>query len=561
MPSDYVTLNALAAELNDTLSGGKIRRICQPEKDEITISVYNGRTNLLLVISANPNSPRIHLTTVKKENPYAAPPLLMILRKYVGAAVIKSVSAIANDRIIEIALRARNEMFDDENFYLVCELMGRYSNIILLNQERRILDSLYKLIPDEKQKRQIMIGAKYLPPEQNKVFIGNAPALEDALRPFPIEQYKDFLVKQAAGVSQPTAKSILQQAENENDLTPTGVARVAKAYADIYRSPYFSPSIKTDTPHDFYPYSYPFANIEKRESLNACADEVFSLADKESRLKAASKSLEHALRAAVKKTENAIGVISQKVLDGEKSEEIRVTAELITTNLYKIKPGDKTVTLFDYYTNQERTLPLDPILRPNEYAQKLFKKYQKLKRGKEINEKLLKQNEDNLLYYHALETELKLAETPQDLALTEESMREAGLIKAQRKGKKKEPQILFLTYEKDGHKIYCGKGGLQNEYVTFKVGRENDIWLHAAKSHGAHVILSTEGKEPPEALLLFAAEIAAYYSERREDLSVEVDYTKRKNVRRHPAKKVGLVYYTDYKTIAARPNAHEEAKR
>ena len=155
MPSDYVTLNALAAELNDTLSGGKIRRICQPEKDEITISVYNGRTNLLLVISANPNSPRIHLTTVKKENPYAAPPLLMILRKYVGAAVIKSVSAIANDRIIEIALRARNEMFDDENFYLVCELMGRYSNIILLNQERRILDSLYKLIPDEKQKRQI----------------------------------------------------------------------------------------------------------------------------------------------------------------------------------------------------------------------------------------------------------------------------------------------------------------------------------------------------------------------------------------------------------------------
>ena len=138
MPSDFVTLNAIASELNNRLSGGKIRRICQPEKDEITVSVYNGRTNLLLVISANPNSPRIHLTTVKKENPYAAPALLMVLRKHVGAAVIKGVKTIANDRIIEISLSARNEMFDDEQFYLVCELMGRYSNLILLNNNSSI---------------------------------------------------------------------------------------------------------------------------------------------------------------------------------------------------------------------------------------------------------------------------------------------------------------------------------------------------------------------------------------------------------------------------------------
>ena len=162
MPSDYITLHALAKELHARLAGGKIRRICQPEKDEITLSVFTGRTNLLLVVSADPNSPRIHLTTVKKENPYAAPPLLMILRKYVGSAVIKGVSAIAKDRIIEIAMNARNEMFDDEDFYLVCELMGRYSNIILLDAQRRILDSLYKLVPDEKQRREIQIGRAHV---------------------------------------------------------------------------------------------------------------------------------------------------------------------------------------------------------------------------------------------------------------------------------------------------------------------------------------------------------------------------------------------------------------
>ena len=517
MPSDYVTINALAAELNQVLAGGKIRRICQPEKDEITVSVYNGRTNLLLVISANPNSPRIHLTTVKKENPYAAPPLLMILRKYIGAAVIKSISTLAGDRIVEIALKARNEMFDDEEFYLVCELMGRYSNIILLNDERRILDSLYKLIPDEKQKRQIMVGARYLPPEQNKPFLGDKEMITSLLRDAEESKYKDVLVKGAAGASAPTAATILKIAEKHNENTPTGIATIAAQFADVYHSPFFHPCARKEAPRDFYPYDYPFAETEPRNSLNASADEIYSLSDKDSRIKAKAKSLDHALNLAVKKAKNSIAVIEEKITEGEKAEEIRILGELITSNLYKIKPHDTEVTVFDYYANAERTIALDPILRPNEYAQKLFRRYQKLKRGKEINEVLLKQNQDNLLYYEALAAQLKLADSTEDVAITEEEMREAGLIKIQRKGKTAKPQIGCLVFEKNGCKIYSGKGGLQNEYVTFKIGRENDIWLHAAKSHGAHVIIATEGKEPTEELILFAAEIAAYYSERRED--------------------------------------------
>ena len=559
MPSDYITLNAVAAELNDKLAGGKIRRICQPEKDEITVSVYNGRTNLLLVISANPNSPRIHLTTVKKENPYAAPPLLMILRKHVGSAVVKSVKTIADDRIVEISLSARNEMFDDEEFYLVCELMGRYSNLILLNKERRILDSLYKLIPDEKQKRQIMIGARYLPPEQSKPFIGDKEAVASALSDADPTSYKDILVKGVAGASVPTAKTILRFAEDSGAYTPQKIAEIAAAFCDIKNSPYFCPCVSS-APMDFYPYDYPFVPVEKRNSLNASADEVYSLADRESRVKAAAKALEHALNLAVKKANSSIAVISEKIKDESKAEEIRVTAELITSNLYKIKPRDKEVTVFDYYAGVERTIPLDPILRPNEYAQKLYKRYQKLKRGAEINQAMLKQNQDNLLYYEELSAQIKMAETVQDVAIAEEEMRAAGLLKTQRKTHAKEAPIRALSFQKYGCRIYCGKGGLQNEYVTFKLGKENDIWLHAAKSHGAHVIVSPEEKDVSDEAILFAAEIAAYYSERREDQAVNVDYTKRKNVRRHPAKKVGLVYYTDYKTIAVKPNAHDENK-
>ena len=557
MPNDYVTLNAVAAELSDKLSGGKIRRICQPERDEITLSVYNGRTNLLLVISANPNSPRIHLTTTKKENPYAAPPLLMILRKHIGSAVIKGISTVAGDRIVEIKLSARNEMFDDEEFYLVCELMGRYSNLILLDKDRRILDSLYKLIPDEKQKRQIMIGARYLPPEQAKTFIGDKTGVADLLAKLSPIDYQTALVKKVAGASLPTAKTILHLAGE--GASPSRIADLACEFADIYHSSHFAPCSST-TPMDYYPYNYPFAETEARSGINEAADIVYSQADKEARIKAAAKSLEHALDLAIKKAKNSIDVISEKVKDESKAEEIRILAELITTNLYKIAPRDKEVTVYDYYENKERVIPLDPILRPNEYAQKLFKRYQKLKRGVEINQSMLKQNQDNLLYYEELAAQIKMAESVQDLAITEEEMRAAGLIRTQKKQQGKSAPLRCMTFRFKDCTVYCGKGGIQNEYVTFKLGKENDVWLHAAKSHGAHVIVSSDKREISDEVLLFAAEIAAYYSERRDDQSVSVDYTKRKNVRRHPAKKVGLVYYSDYKTIAVKPNAHVESK-
>ena len=563
MPSDYITLNALASEIDEALAGGKIRRICEPEKDEITIGVYNGRTNLLLVISANPNSPRIHLTKNKKENPYAAPPFLMVLRKYVGAAVIKRVSVEHEDRIVEIKMSARNELFDEEEFTLVCELMGRYSNIILLNDERRILDSLYKLIPDEKQKRQIMVGARYLPPEQNKPFVGNADAVEKELDEGNESNYKDILVKKIAGIAAPSAEAILAAAKATGDLSTHSVARVAASFSEIRRTPYYVPCVKRTDPQDFYPYERPALDTERTDSLNEAADEVFTAADRISRVKAGSKTLEHALTAAIKKAKNSVRTLSDKLVEGEEAEEIRIRAELITTNLYRIDRRDKEVTLFDYYSGQERTIPLDPVLSPKEYAQKLFKRYQKLKRGKEINETLLKQNQDNLLYYDALAAEIKMAETAEDLALIEEEMREAGILKIQRQPKKKEKEraIPFLTFEAEGYTIYCGKGGLQNEHVTFKVAKERDVWLHAAKSHGAHVIVKADRGAVPERILLVAAEIAAYYSERRGDQKVEVDYTERKNVRRHPAKKIGLVYYTDYMTVAAKPNAHEEYKK
>ena len=561
MPNDYITLHALSAELNERLQGGKIRRICQPEKDEITLSVFTGKTNLLLVISANPNSPRIHLTTQKKENPYSAPPLLMILRKYIGSAVIKKIETIANDRIVEIALKARNEMFDDESFYLICELMGRYSNIILLDAERRILDSLYKLIPDEKQRRQILIGARYLPPEQNKIFIGDKDALRKGLEATD-RPYRDFLIKETAGTSSAGADQILSVTKEKGELSPSSIAETASLFADIYGSELYAPCLKTGFPSDFYPYRYAFAETEERRFLNDCADEVYSSADKEARLKASSKILERTLNAAIKKAQNSILAISEKLKDESKSEEIRITAELITSNLYKIVHGDKSVEVFDYYAGEMRVITLDPAISPSQYAQKLYKKYAKLKRGKEINEALLTQNEANLSYLENLLAQLKLADNQEDILLTEEEMQEAGLLRMHSKARtNKKPLPSYLCFEIEGYDVLCGKGGLQNELITFKIAKERDIWLHAAKSHGAHVVILGARDDLPENVLLQAAEIAAYYSERRQEVSVPIDYTVRKNVRSHPAKKVGLVYYSDYKTIDVKPNPHPELSK
>jgi len=561
MPGDYITLHALASELDQILRGGKIRRICQPEKDEITLSVFTGKTNRLLVISANPNSPRMHLTSVKKENPYAAPPLLMILRKYIGAAVIKGIQTIAQDRIIELSLNARNEMFDDEDFYLICELMGRYSNIILLNSERRILDSLYKLVPDERQRREILIGARYIPPEQNKIFIGDEDSLRKALEETD-RPYRDFLTKETSGTSSVSADEILTAAEKDGGLTPASIAKTAKEFAEIYGSERFFPCIKTDEHPDFYPYRYSSARIEARSNLNECADEVYSLADKESRIKASAKTLERALNAALKKAKNSVLAISEKLRDESKAEELRITAELITSNLYKTQPREKTVEVYDYYANITRTIELDPTLSPSQYAQKLYKKYAKLKRGKEINEALLAQNEATILYLEGLLSQIHLAETQEDLSITEEEMLQAGLLRTQKGRRISKSSPSYIVFEKDGVEILCGKGGEQNELITFKLAKERDLWLHVAKSHGSHVvILSKMGFDVPESVLLTAAEIAAYYSDRRTDVSVPIDYTLRRNVRRHPAKKVGLVYYSDYKTIDVKPSAHSELRK
>ncbi len=558
MPSDYITLNALAHELNDKLSGGKIRRICQPEKDEITLSVFNGKTNLLLVISANPNSPRVHLTTTKKENPYAAPPLLMILRKYVGAAVIKKIETFANDRILRFTLQSRNEMFDDETFYLVCELMGRYSNIILLNENERVLDALHKLVPDEAQKRQILPNSPYLPPEQNKVFVGDEDALLQALKATDRE-YRDFLVKETAGVSGASADQILFESEKLGGKTAENVAKIAATFANVYSTPYYVPTLKKGEKGDFYPYVYAFENVEKRSFLNDCADEIFSETDRMERVKTKAKDLERVLNASVKKAKNSIALLEQKLKEENKAEEIRIKAELITSNLYKTAPRDTKVEVFDYYKNETVSIELDPALSPSAYAQKLYKKYAKLKRGKEINQAMLEQNKENLEYYASLLSQLALAQNIEDVSITEEEMQNVGLLrKKQAKGKEKKSAAKFYVFLCEGFRLLCGRGGQQNDEVTFKEAKEGDLWLHAAKSHGTHVVILTEKRNVPERVLLAAAEIAAYYSERRKDENVSIDYTLRKFVRRHPAKKPGLVYYTDYKTIVVKPNDHSE---
>ncbi|GEM_PF-778465 len=558
MPADYVTLNALAHELDVALSGGKIRRISQPEKDEITISVFNGHTNRLLVISANPNSPRIHLTTVKKENPYAAPPLLMILRKYVGSAIIRKVDTIAKDRIVRLTLSARNEMFDNETFYLVCELMGRYSNIILLNEQNRILDALHKLVPDEEQKRNVLPNAIYLPPEQNKVFIGDEDLLREALEKTDLP-FRDFLVKHTAGVSGQSADQILFEAEKSGALDAKTVAKTASLFANVAQTALFCPCLTKEGKADFYPYDFAFRKTEKRSTLNECADEVFSASDTAARVAAKAKILERTLNAAIKKTKNSLSILNHKISESGEAEDLRVKAELITSNLYRIAPRASSIEVFDYYEGKDRTIDLDPSLSPSAYAQKLYKKYAKLKRGKEINLALLSQNENNLEYYEALLAQLQYATSVEDVSITEEEMRESGILPSPKsKGKEKRYVAKYFAFEKDGFRILCGRGGIQNEEVTFKEAKENDLWLHAAKSHGAHVVILSEKKSIPDSVLLFAAEIAAYYSERREDENVGVDYTKRKNVRRHPAKKIGLVYYSDYNSIQVKPNSHED---
>lgn len=573
MPQDAFHIRRLTAELNTLLVHGKINRISQVNKDELTLIIYTGKSTVKLILSANASGARVCLSATEKEPAPVAPNFCMLLRKHLQGAEILAVRQYAQERIVEIDLHCVTD-FSQSNRTLHCELMGKYSNVIL-TEKGVILGALKTTALGDSSKRVLLPGAKYLYPEpQDKLSpldgAGLRSRLENFVKMRPEGWEKEdlalFIFDNVAGFALPTARELVQRA-----YTQAGGALLLFSSAnslplwdfigDFFQNEPCQPCITTERglPSDFF--AFLVENGKKMPSLCQAEDEFYTSRESKKGFEDKKRKLENTVRGLKKKQTKKLQDTLERLKEAKKAEEYRIKGELLTANLYRIEKGMTHIELENWYSPDcERIkIALDATLPPTKNAQRYFKTYNKHKRAKEILTPMHAKEEREIAYVDSVLSAISASETAEDLKEIETEIIELGLLRAPKEragGKKKETPIPFREYEYNGMTIYAGRNNLQNDRLL-RAAAPEDMWLHTQKYHSSHVLIVTEGKEVPDETLLFAAEICAYYSDGREGDKIPVDYCLKKFVKKPSKSKAGFVTYTDYKTILVKPNPHK----
>ncbi len=572
MPNDLVTLKALSEELNYTLSGGKIEKIYQPEKDEITLSIRSKGQKFNLVVSANAQNPRIHLTSVKKENPVTAPSFCMHLRKYLTSGIIESIGILNEDRIFDITIISKTEMKDIVKLHLICEMMGRYSNILLLNSKYIITDAIKQVSFDAATKRCVLPSCAYTTPEQTKLLPSNKDGIIKLLNEFKGGDLKKYLCNGISGLSLITAEEIIFKSGIDTAQIPLKVDKLTDTidkFFGIYTSDIYMPCYCTDNNGnslDYFTtiYDSQDLNFKKCDNLSMAIESLTLKKDLDERHREKSKHLASAIKKYKSRNQKKLQKANDKLVECEKMEEYKKYGELITSNLYKLKKGDTILQCVDYYSPdmEEITIQLNPQYSPSKIAQDYFKKYNKLKRTLDIILTQIEETEEDLKYIETIEQTLNNCNLTADLFQIEEELYQIGAIK---KMKTKLPKSVKegkpIIYEYNNYIIAVGKNNFQNDKLTFKTANGGDIWLHALNYHGSHTIIFTDGEVPPNDVITFAAQVTAYYSAGANSDKVAVDYTMKKFVKRNPNGKLGMVTYTNQKTAYVKPEQYIDYKK
>ncbi len=564
MPQDAFHIRRAAKELHALLVGGKINRVSQVNKDELTFIIYTGKSTLKLVVSANASNARVCLSATEKE-PLAVPPnFCMLLRKHLQNAEIIAVRQHEFERIIELDLYCTSD-FSSANRTLVCELMGKYSNVVLV-ERGVILGALKTTALVDDTHRILFAGAKYAyPAPQDKVSPFDREGIRRRLQDFATthegwdrETLSEFLFSAVSGLSLPTARELVARAEGVNGhlrllLSPSAIQPLWEFVGTFCEDEPCAPCVRTEggTITDFF--AFPVSGGVAMPSLYKAEDEFYTQREQVKGFYDKKRRLEGGVRTLLKKATKRLQDTAEKLREAEKAEENKIKGELLTANLYAVEKGMRSVTLVNWYDEEGASvqIPLDPLLSPSKNAQKYFKIYNKQKRAKEILLPMQKTDEAEKAYAESILSSIALAERIEDLREIETELTEVGALRAPKatvKKQKKEVEIPFREYEHDGHKILVGRNNLQNERLLKRASGE-DIWLHAQKYHSSHVIIQITGGQVRDETILYAAKLCAYYSEARGEERVRVDYCKRKFVKKPKGSKAGFVTYTDYKTV------------
>lgn len=561
MPQDAFTLRYLCEELDAEFKGGKVNRIIQPAPEEVVFTVYTGAKTQRLYISVNPACPRIGIDNADRESPLTAPNFCMLLRKHLLSATVDGVSLVGFDRIVRIDFSASSEFFDAGKRTLFVELMGRYSNIIL-TENGKVSGGNRGVNFFDNGVRPLIVGRDYaLPPSGDKKEPSDKTLIEYFARyQSGGEKLSDYLVKGVRGISSDTA------AEAVSEYCKTRPQfNAAEFYAFIndfaYRRKkqpcviYNGGEVKDVCA---FPYSVIAGEPKFFASLAEAEDVFFREKETAKRFREKKERVVAVVSSAIKKVKKRLSAINARLSDAENGEKERVNGELVLANIYKIKQGDKSVAVTDYYDGTEKTISLDPALTPAQNAERYYKRYNKAKRTLVAQLPQKEFAEAELAYLNGVNDEIALAENASDAVLIAEELKAAGYIAKEKlpQKRRKEP-AKYRVYAIDGFTVKVGRNNVENDELTFSA-KGGDLWLHAKDYHSSHVIIETEGKDVPEKTIITAAEICAYYGKGREGGKSDVVYTKKKFVKKPPKSKPGFCTYTDFKTVTVKPDAHEE---
>lgn len=575
MSFDGITLNAVKQELEKLLVGSRVDKVYQPEKQTIILKFRIRSGSPYLLLSSRADAARVHLVDTKPESPKQPPVFCMVLRKHLEGARLTAITQQGLERILTFSFESINEAGSPERLSLHCEVMGKHSNIVLVNQLTGcILDGAKRFTHEVNRYREILPGIPYeLPPNQDKrdVRALTEEEFHTLVLSHPLDLHLDKVLLQILeGFSPLLCREIVFRAglSKEMVLNQCGEYELERLWQELssiagrIESGAFNATLVLEgkTYLEYSPFDLALFQANKKEhyqSINAALRNFFQAKEAAERLNGLKHRLNRVVHTHIKKVGKKLEAQKQDLKETERAEDDRIAGELITANMYAISRGDKQLQALNYYDPEQKSLliELDPSLSPSQNAQRYFKKYRKAAVKRQKAAGYIAQFQEELTYLDTVSMAISQAEAMGELEEIEEELTQEGYIRGEKRKAHTPKPTGYLSFKSsEGFKIMVGKNNRQNDYLTMKTAKDDDVWLHAKDMPGAHVIIKTEGTPPPERTLTEAAMLAAYYSKGKMSGNVPVDYTLREHVRKPRGAKPGLVIYDHQSTLFVTPD-------
>ncbi len=565
MAFDAFFMGAVLEEVRQQALSGRVDKIHQPSRDTVILHIKGNSGRCKLLLALNPAAPRLHLTASSPENPAEPPMFCMLLRKHLSGARLTKISQLPMERCALFTFDCIDELGDHVNKKLVAELMGRTCNLYLLGPDGRIIDCLRRIGLDETAKRPALPGLMYQNPEPITKIDPIEAEFASILTAPGADVLAERLMDTLGGLSPLVCREAALfacgdvDARIENMDTEATADKLTTFFREhlLHPKPYFY-AAPDGTPKQFaFCPIRQYGNDEESGSFEALLDSFYVIRDRKDAMRQKSSGLRKTVQNLCQRLKRKLAIQEKELTATYDRERLRQLGDIVTANIHRIRKGETMLQAEDFYDEDMKIIeiPISPILSPQQNAAKFYKDYTRMKNAERELTRQMELAETELHYLQSVLEELNRAETEAELEEIRQELQSGGYVKADGgKRKMKAGKLPPMRFEStDGYPIYVGRNNRQNDELTFKSARKDDIWLHASKVHGSHVIIACAGVTPPDDTITQAAQLAAYYSEATGGQNIAVDVTPVKQVKKLPGAKPGMVIYHTYRTVIANP--------